>query len=115
MVSTPSLSAVSQVPLLIQKKEYLLEVCAVLAAAFPPLQTASAKVCVRSPRAVGHVPTMPSRAMNGTMNGISESAPAECLDDGGALAIAEARQCCSPMGWRIRQEVYLLLRHGGLC
>ena len=58
---------------------------------------------------------MPSRAMNGTMNGISEIAPAECLDDGGALAIAEARQCCSPMGWRIRQEVYLLLRHGGLC
>ena len=61
------------------------------------------------------IPTMPSRAMNGTMNGISEIAPAECLDDGGALAIAEARRCCSPMGWRIRQEVYLLLRHGGLC
>ena len=71
--------------------------------------------CVAAPRAVGHVPTMPSRAMNGTMNGISEIAPAECLDDGGALAIAEARRCCSPMGWRIRQEVHLLLMHGGLC
>ena len=69
------------------------------------------------------LPTMPSRAMNGTMNGAmngtmngsSEIAPAECLDDGGALAIAEARRCCSPIGWRIRQEVHLLLMHGGLC
>ena len=84
-----------------------------LAAAYPPLQNRECE-SLRS-FAVGHVPTMPSRAMNGTMNGISEIAPAECLDDGGALAIAEARRCCSPMGWRIRQEVYLLLRHGGLC
>ena len=62
---------------------------------------------------------MPSRAMNGTMNGTmngsSEIAPAVCIDDGGALAIAEARRCCSPIGWRIRQEVHLLLMHGGLC
>ena len=50
MVSTPSLSAVSQVALLIQNKEYLVDVCrktvclfdkdklALLAAAYPPLQ-----------------------------------------------------------------------------
>ena len=53
--------------------------------------------------------------MNGTMNGIPEIAPAECVDDGGALAIAEARRCCSPIGWRLRQEVDLILRRGGLC
>lgn len=52
---------------------------------------------------------MPSRAS------ISGVHPVVCLDDGGALAIAEARRCCSPIGWRLRQEVYLILRRGGLC